>query len=437
MGRPKASKLTGKFCLRTDRNPDKNGKYVVYIDYNIGTKHAKVTTDVWVEEKFWDIKNRCVSIRHPQHTRINNQLEKQRREIDDRIYEYTQRGGRLTIDILRQLTQGKSVRGVSSKDDIFSYAKKVISEEYQLGKIGVSVRDNAVSNLNQFRKFLLQKYGEDSLFIGELTVEVMREYAMWRLGNGNTPETINKAITPFIKVARRAGNEKLIDPSIAVSLGELYFKSKRGLGSENEDEDVKYLTEPQMAKFIEIYDKVKYPRTRDYMDMFLFSLNACGMRISDLITLEWASVNLSEGVIKKVLYKSKRVAVIPINDKALEILNQWRVKTGVQRFVFGLLPDDFDLSDEGEAKRMRLNKNRAIVTSLKAVGDKMGLPFNLSMHVARHTFAVWALQRGIDVHKISVLMGHSSVMVTEKVYAKFLPSTLQDEVRDRLNFKFD
>lgn len=33
MGRVKASKITGKFYLRTDRNPDKNGKYAIYLDY--------------------------------------------------------------------------------------------------------------------------------------------------------------------------------------------------------------------------------------------------------------------------------------------------------------------------------------------------------------------------------------------------------------------
>ena len=64
----------------------------------------------------------------------------------------------------------------------------------------------------------------------------------------------------------------------------------------------------------------------------------------------------------------------------------------------------------------------------------MGLDFNLTMHVARHTFAVWALNKGVDVHIISRLLGHSSVMVTEKVYAKFLPSTLEKEVKEKLNF---
>lgn len=132
------------------------------------------------------------------------------------------------------------------------------------------------------------------------------------------------------------------------------------------------------------------------------------------------------------MFKSDKVHTIPLNDGAISILRKWSGR--YDRFVFGLLNDTFDLSDDEELKRMRLNKNRAILTSLKSLGDKIGLPFNLTMHVARHTFAVWALNREVDVHKISRLMGHSSVMVTEKVYAQFLPSTLEDEVMSKLNF---
>lgn len=57
-------------------------------------------------------------------------------------------------------------------------------------------------------------------------------------------------------------------------------------------------------------------------------------------------------------------------------------------------------------------------------------------HGLRHTFAVFALNNGVDVHKVSRLLAHSSVMVTEKVYAKFLPETLQKEVETKLNFDF-
>ena len=49
-------------------------------------------------------------------------------------------------------------------------------------------------------------------------------------------------------------------------------------------------------------------------------------------------------------------------------------------------------------------------------------------HLARHSFAVFALNKGLSMSVVSRLLGHSSTDVTEKVYAKFLPETLSAEV---------
>lgn len=85
-------------------------------------------------------------------------------------------------------------------------------------------------------------------------------------------------------------------------------------------------------------------------------------------------------------------------------------------------------------KARKLN-NRSVRLTLNAVGRKLGFPFPLGMHVARHTFAVMALNSArLDVHLISRLLGHSSVTVTEKVYATFLLPTLSSEVREKLSF---
>ena len=431
MGRPKPTKIKGNYTLRTDRKADCNGRYCVYIDYVLQSRHAKVATEVWVEEKYWDSKKRQVSASHPFSTKLNRQLENQRREIDERIYDHSQRH-RLTLDALRALAQGRTVpKGTKSTDDFIEYAIRVNEEEYKLGKIGVSVRDNALCSFNIFRQFLRQYHGEDSLYIKELNADLVREYIFWRQGRGNINATINKTLTPIIKAARRAESERLIGVGVAEQLGRMYLPIKVEQGEE-ESTEVHYLTEAQLRDFASLYNTVKYPRTKDYIDMFLFSFYACGLRISDIITLEWKSVNFENREIRKILYKGDKLHTIPLNDGAISILKKWQGR--YDRFVFGLLHDTFNLTDKEELKRMRLNKNRAIKTSLKTLGDKINLPFNLGMHVARHSFAVLALNKGIDVHKISRLMGHSSIMVTEKVYAQFLPSTLEDEVMNKLNF---
>lgn len=122
-----------------------------------------------------------------------------------------------------------------------------------------------------------------------------------------------------------------------------------------------------------------------------------------------------------------------MNDEGIAILDKWK---GINsRFVFDMLPEDFDLSDERSLKIKRLSKNRNIQQSLKSVGQKMNLPFNLTIHVARHTFAVMAIQNGINIYKLSKLMGHSSVITTEKVYEEFIPEQLNEDVRTRMKFR--
>lgn len=71
--------------------------------------------------------------------------------------------------------------------------------------------------------------------------------------------------------------------------------------------------------------------------------------------------------------------------------------------------------------------------SLLVVVEQLELPFALTMHVARHTFVVMALNYGMNISVVSCLLGHASTDTTEKVYAQFLSTTLADEVQ-RLNY---
>ena len=168
--------------------------------------------------------------------------------------------------------------------------------------------------------------------------------------------------------------------------------------------------------------------------MFLFSFHACGLRVSDIITLEWWHIDFKNREIAKNLFKGNVPHTIPLTEPAIAILERWRKKGYNKRFVFDLLPENFDLSDEAELDMKRKSKNRTIQMSLNVLGQKIGVPYNLTMHVARHTFAVMALNRGISLHMISQLLGHGSIITTEKVYAQFLPTTINDTVRNQLAF---
>ena len=120
-------------------------------------------------------------------------------------------------------------------------------------------------------------------------------------------------------------------------------------------------------------------------------------------------------------------------DGAIEILNRWKGRS--ENFVFGMLDDEFDLSNEEQFINIKKSRTRTLNQSLAALGEKINLPFKLHIHCARHSFGTNGLNNGGDIKTISTLMGHSSVLVTEKVYATVLPDTLKKTVEKSLNFE--
>lgn len=172
--------------------------------------------------------------------------------------------------------------------------------------------------------------------------------------------------------------------------------------------------------------------------MFMFSLYTCGLRFSDVATLRWAEIDMDKRTIRHIQVKNHtrnaKMLSLSIPDEGMKILQRWQGRN--DNFVFGLLDDEFDLSNCENLKETLNSKNRTINTSLHTLGDKIHLPFSLHFHVSRHTFATLALNNTVDIKTVSTLMGHSSVLTTEKVYATLLPSTIEKTVEEKLNFHF-
>lgn len=149
--------------------------------------------------------------------------------------------------------------------------------------------------------------------------------------------------------------------------------------------------------------------------------------------------NMIKNMIKHMQYKGHnrkaKMLYIPLNDTARDILERWKGK--YEEFVFGLLPSSYDLSDDAVFLKVKNTREASINKSLRTNGNKMGLPFNLHIHLGRHTFAMMALNGGVDIKTTSTLLGHASTMVTEKVYATLLPNTIAEIVGDKLNVQLD
>lgn len=447
--------MTGKFYLRKDKGPNKFGEYCVYIKYSTMGVGVKKSMNVWVKPEYWlesgneDNKYiKCGKNGHPKGQVLNQRLINIKKGYDQIIEELLSTPNSvITVPTLQNILNGtyKEKQEINrGKVSFIDYVMKVNEDLYNLGKISYSVWSNIQCNMNRFRKYLQQVKGMETneyntLYCRDLTVDIIKDYIDWRKSNGNTNDTINKSLTPIFKSVKKLMRLEWVDRCAGEEILELYLPTNMVSLGDTTDSDKHYLTEQQVKQLIKITQECRYPRTKEFVDMFLFSIHTGGMRFSDICTLRWSEIDIENRIIKHLQVKNHTrkptIITLPITEEGMKILKKWEGRN--DNFVFGMLCEDFDLNNEKELKQTLNSQNRTINQSLRCLGKKIGLSFNLHFHCSRHTYGTLLLNKGVDLNVISHLMGHSSTWVTQKVYSKYLPETLSGIVNEKLNFEFN
>lgn len=447
--------MTGKFILRKDKKSNEYGEYCVYLQYSTMGVGVQKSMDIWVKDECWLGDNgrttKFIQTGRGGHSKgdlLNKRLVNIKKEYDKVIDDLLKDPNNvITVPVLRSILNGtyKEKQEIQKgKVPFINYVLKVNEDLYNMGKISYSVWDNIQCNMNRFKKYLqhvkrLETNDNNILYCKDLTVDIIRDYIDWRKSDGNTNETINKSLTPIFKSVKKMMRLDWIDRNIGEDILDLYLPTNtQSLGDEI-GTDKHYLTVEQIKQLIKMTEQSKYPRTKELVDMFLFSIHTGGMRFSDICTMRWSEVDMENRTIKHLQVKNHTqkptILTLPITDEGMKILKKWEGRNN--NFVFDMLCEDFDLNDEKLLKHTLNSLNRTMNQSLRCLGKKMNLPFNLHFHCSRHTYGTLLLNKGVDLNVISHLMGHSSPWVTGKVYSKYLPETLSEIVNEKLNIKFN
>ena len=138
------------------------------------------------------------------------------------------------------------------------------------------------------------------------------------------------------------------------------------------------------------------------------TLYSCGIRVSELVTMNNGDVDENAGLIR-VLGKGAKQRIVPIGRKALQAIERYRER--LQTRSGSVLKSEDPLF---------LNKNSGRLTA-RSVGrilDKFvragGLLKPVSPHALRHSFATHLLDAGADLRIVQELLGHKSLSTTQK-----------------------
>ena len=296
-----------------------------------------------------------------------------------------------------------------------------------MSRAGLTLLDIYLNHLRIERRLAdntLESYQRDLL-----------KLARFAAGRGKKIEALDRhELDRFVQALAGQGlSPRSVSRAVAAVRGFYRFVALESRRQENPADDLQapraWRLLPKFLSAEEVDRLIQQPDTsivRGIRDRALIELlYATGLRVSELVQLRVADVNLDAGYLT-CTGKGGKQRVVPIGDEAVS----W-----VRRYLSSARPALVRL---GASPRLFVNARggRALTRVgfwkiLKQYARQAGLPTSLSPHVLRHSFATHLLDRGADLRAIQLMLGPADLSTTQ-IYTHVHESRLR-AVYDRFH----
>ena len=246
-------------------------------------------------------------------------------------------------------------------------------------------------DLEEFEDYLKKVDAEKNLVTAD--ADLVRSWMVYLMEKGRSVATVNRKLSSLRSFYRFLLRRRVVDldPMLKV------------VGPKKQKTLPSFLRVQEMDRLLDecsVNEGFEGVRDRLILEMFY----ATGMRLSELIGLSDADVDLSAKLLK-VTGKRNKQRLIPFGEEL------WRDLLGYIKLRNETLPDRDDaLFVRKDGKRMYpelvykiVRRNLSKVATLK----------KRSPHVLRHTFATAMLNGSAELQAVKELLGHESLATTE------------------------
>ena len=246
-------------------------------------------------------------------------------------------------------------------------------------------------DLEEFEDYLKKVDAEKNLVTAD--ADLVRSWMVYLMEKGRSVATVNRKLSSLRSFYRFLLRRRVVDldPMLKV------------VGPKKQKTLPSFLRVQEMDRLLDecsVNEGFEGVRDRLILEMFY----ATGIRLSELIGLSDADVNLSAKLLK-VTGKRNKQRLIPFGEEL------WMDLLGYIKLRNETLPDRDDaLFVRKDGKRMYpelgykiVRRNLSKVVSLK----------KRSPHVLRHTFATAMLNDNAELQSVKELLGHESLVTTE------------------------
>jgi integrase/recombinase XerC len=139
-------------------------------------------------------------------------------------------------------------------------------------------------------------------------------------------------------------------------------------------------------------------------------LYATGLRVGELVSLDWSDLDLDEGTLR-VVGKGNKERMVPFGQTARRALLDWMAEWDEVRRRASTVRDGEPLFLNFRGGRLT---DRSVRRILDACVEAAAVQTGVHPHALRHSFATHLLENGADLRMIQELLGHSSLATTQR-----------------------
>ena len=173
--------------------------------------------------------------------------------------------------------------------------------------------------------------------------------------------------------------------------------------------------EKPLPKFLSVDDvflllgRMKNKSALDIRDRAILEVfYSTGIRVSELVGLNWSDVDLQLEIVR-VLGKGSKERIVPIGRVALDALRDYSIEVR-KKWNFPCKGDNAVFLNNRGVRITTRSVARVVEKHLRVAG----IPVKISPHGLRHTFATHLLNSGADLRVIQEMLGHASLSTTQR-----------------------
>ena len=413
--------MATSFNFELDNKPNRNGRYRVLLRITQNRKHKRIKTSISLNRKSdWNKIRKEVRQSEPNYKIWNDMLKKEMEKAKMQYLELKDYGI-VTPDKLKDELIA-SERPVS----FLKYAQQRTQELIECGNIRNAKKYKTFCN--KLELFLTNGNGKvRDLSFGEITPSLVEDFYNFLMNLRNErnpdqvlhPNTVQTNLNIFRTLIKKAIE---IDKLMKMDRNPFLAFKYKGVKTEKEKLNSE---EIDLIIGLSLEENTPIWHCRNY---FLFSYYCAGIRAGDFIQLRWCNIS-TDNRISYQMGKNHKTRDIKLPKQALDILELYRKDDSRPTdYIFPLLDNNAIYAKAvtqseidvlpSEIKNLLFNqissKTAIINKYLKKIAVCAGINKNISFHIARHSFAKVAKEKGISTDVIQNILGHSKEETTKR-----------------------